>query len=97
MFKWLFKDKFDFLKDLIKVLKSGININVNITGTLNVEERRNIVAEEAERRTQSIFEVSTKRDRENEAEAKIIGEQLLPNLSKLQIPTVKFGEEKDTG
>ena len=91
MFKWLFKKKEDNgLKDLIKVLKDGITINVNISGNINEQERGNSLEKRAESKIYA-HTAKIEQDTERTGTKKIINE--IPDLSKLKAPKVVFGEE----
>jgi len=94
MLKWLFGNNHDILKELIKVLNRGININVHISGDLNVEERRNSLVKETEG-FNYISKPIQEGDRPEIMERAENLEQPLPDFSSLKIPQVKFGEDKE--
>ena len=93
MFDWLFKRKNDDFKDLMRSLKN-ININIKVTGTLNVkQERGNSLAEEPARE----YEVNTadpiKQNQEGMRTEKTFDS--IPNFKKLSKPEVEFGKERE--
>ena len=95
MFEWLFGKKDDnVLRDLIKVLKNGINININVSGTVNVEqERGNTLEKRSEDRRIDSVTTETKEDPERTNRTKEI--DTIPNFEKLSGPEVNFGEETE--
>lgn len=93
MFNWLFKRKNDDFKDLIKSLKN-ININVKITGTLNVkQERGDSVAAESTRKYEINSTSQIKQSQERMQPEKTFDS--IPDFKKLSKPAVEFGKEKE--
>lgn len=92
MFKWLFGDKSKNkdIEDLIKVLKSGININVVVSGKIDVEKRGNPLEE---REQEFISPKYSKENNTNKEEFPKVGDTI-PDLSKFKKPKISFGEEE---
>lgn len=89
MFRW-FGRKTDHTKDLIKILKQGltVNINVNISDNTNAQERRNsLEKKQRENKIQPKIKEDEKRTRTEDIT------DSFPNFKKLEGPTVQFGEE----
>jgi hypothetical protein len=93
MLDWLFGRQNHDISDLIRILSKGINVNINVRGEINVkEERGNIMAERESKTFVSDTTVTDGADHQSTAER----EEPIPDLSKLQIPKVKFGNEQET-
>jgi len=95
MFEWLFgKKKNDGLRDLSRVLKNGITINVKISGNLNVEQERGDTLEKGSREC-PVDASSTKVEQNTEGSRKEETIDAIPDFKKLKKPKVSFGEEKE--
>lgn len=93
MFEWLFKKKNNNgLRDLIRVLKNDITINIKVSGNINVKERGDSLEKGPREQINTCpdeVEQNTERTRKKEADNSI------PNFAKLKKPEVSFGEEKE--
>ena len=93
MFEWLFgKKKNNDIKELIKVLKNGINININISGNLNVEQER---GNTLETRPRPIDPVPVEAKKDSERTRRTQEFDTIPDLKKLSKPEVNFGKETE--
>jgi hypothetical protein len=85
------------LKELVRVLKNGLNIhihvdNVNVTGTLHVKQERMDSLEQGKAQE---FNITRETDRSESKSEQRSEPTAIPDFSKLSIPEVKFGEEKE--
>ena len=97
MFEWLFKKKKDIIENLLdKIIENGITININMSGDINVKERRNSLGtEEFGLNVGSIeIEETSEGTPKDTTKKEIINS--IPNFQKLEGPKVGFGEEKET-
>lgn len=93
MFKWIFgKKEKDEHKELIRLLKKGININVNISGTIDVKQEGRDSLEKESRE----INIQTQEKQIKERNTPTTPSDVIPNFSKLSGPEVKFGEEEET-
>lgn len=95
MFEWLFGKKKDIdIRELSKLFKNGITININvsgISGNTNEQERRNSLEER--RPKVDAYPAETRETPKRTKKEDTISS--VPNLSKLKTPQVNFGEEKE--
>ena len=84
--------------DIIKHLKNiNININVNVSGTVNVQKRGNSVEDDQSQHTKYTISNVKKTNSETNSETNSgVYSDIIPNLSKLKIPKVGFGEEDNS-
>jgi hypothetical protein len=96
MFSWLFRKR-GIDKELKELLENGININVNVNiiGDINAQERRNTVAQENEFTSPPPGDKSTGYvGGEENTSTGIQDIEAVPDFGKLKTPKVKFGDEQ---
>lgn len=95
MFDWFFrkKENNDNIKDLLKILKNGITINININGELDAKKRTNFVAERVSGSEINAGTVKITKNKEGKKPSTF--DDSIPNFSKIKRPKVNFGEETE--